>query len=295
MTVYLDVVFLENLVINYLIIYVTGIIAKSKIKPFKIFIGSAIGATYSIIYYIINLKIYSSLLIKLMLSVVIIYISFNSKSFKKLLKQIILFYLVSFVFGGAAVSIIYMFDSQKITIQNGVLVGDYTLKTVLIGIIIAYITALVGFNIIKIKISKKDLICDVTVTLNKKDINTKAMIDTGNLLREPITNTPVIVMEHTLFYGILPKEILNNIENILGGDLSKVPEDIQKKYIHKLKIIPFSSLGKQNGMLLGIKADNLIIYQDEISKNIEKIIIGLYNKSLTKKGEYKSLLGISMI
>ena len=295
MTVYLDVVFLENLVINYLIIYVTGIIAKSKIKPFKIFIGSAIGATYSIIYYIINLKIYSSLLIKLMLSVVIIYISFNSKSFKKLLKQIILFYLVSFVFGGAAVSIIYMFDSQKITIQNGVLVGDYTLKTVLIGIIIAYITALVGFNIIKTKISKKDLICDVTVTLNKKDINTKAMIDTGNLLREPITNTPVIVMEHTLFYGILPKEILNNIENILGGDLSKVPEDIQKKYIHKLKIIPFSSLGKQNGMLLGIKADNLIIYQDEISKNIEKIIIGLYNKSLTKKGEYKSLLGISMI
>ena len=32
MTVYLDVVFLENIIINYIIIYATGIISKTKIK-----------------------------------------------------------------------------------------------------------------------------------------------------------------------------------------------------------------------------------------------------------------------
>ena len=130
MTVYLDVVFLENLVINFLIIYVTGIIAKAKISIFRILLGSAIGAIYSIIYYIIEMRIYSIFFIKIFLSIVIIYISFNPKNFKKILKQIIFFYLVSFVFGGSAISIIYMFDSKKITIRNGIIIESYTLNTI---------------------------------------------------------------------------------------------------------------------------------------------------------------------
>ena len=295
MTVYLDVVFLENIIINYIILYVTGIISKAKIKQKRILFGAIIGAIYSIVYYLFKLKIYSSVIIKIILSIIIIYVSFNSKNFKDLAKKTILFYLVSFVFGGASIAIIYMVNSEQITIQNGVLVGKYTIKTILVGIVIAYFTVIIAFSIIKTKISKKDLICDISINLNNKLIETKAMIDTGNLLKEPITNKPVIVMEHTLLYDIIPKEILNNIENILGGDLSNIPEIIQDEYVSKLKVIPFSSLGKTNGMLLGIKGENLTIYLNEETKVIDTVIIGIYNKSLTKRGEYRSLLGLEIL
>ncbi len=295
MTVYLDVIFVENLVINYIILYATAIVLKVKIRYLKLFIGSLFGALYSVIYYLINLQIYSNVFLKLILSIVIIYISFNPPKIKILAKQILIFYLVSFVFGGAAIAIIYMVNSKNVTIQNGVLIGSYTVKTILIGAIIAYITIVIAFNIVRTKISKKDLLCDITVTLYSKEVNTKAMVDTGNLLKEPITNIPVVVMEHTLFYDIIPKEILNNIEKILGGDLSDIPQEIQEKYIYKLRVIPFSSLGKQNGMLLGIKADKLVIKQNDDTRNIDKVIIGIYNKSLTKRGEYRSLLGIGLI
>ena len=293
MTIYLDVIFLENIVINYIMLYVTGIISKAQIKQKKLFLGALIGAIYSIIYYLFRLKIYSSFIIKIILSIVIIYVAFNSSNLKELLKKVLLFYLSSFVFGGAAIAIIYMVNSQNITIQNGVLVGSYTLRTVLIGIVVAYFTIILAFKIIKI--SKKDLICEIVVTLNNKEINSKALIDTGNLLKEPITNLPVIVMEHTLLYDILPKEILNNVEKILGGDFSKIPENIKEEYSAKLKVIPFSSLGKQNGMLLGIKAENLIINLKEETRKIDKVVIGIYNKSLTKNGEYRSLLGIETV
>lgn len=293
MTIYLDVIFLENIVINYIMLYVTGIISKAQIKQKRIFLGALIGAVYSIIYYLFRLKIYSSFIIKIILSIVIIYVAFNSSNLKELLKKVLLFYLSSFVFGGAAIAIIYMVNSQNITIQNGVLVGSYTLRTILIGIVVAYFTIILAFKIIKI--SKKDLICEIVVTLNNKEINSKALIDTGNLLKEPITNLPVIVMEHTLLYDILPKEILNNVEKILGGDFSKIPENIKEEYSAKLKVIPFSSLGKQNGMLLGIKAENLIINLKEETRKIDKVVIGIYNKSLTKNGEYRSLLGIETV
>lgn len=295
MTIYLDVIFLENIVINYIILYVTGIISKTQIKQKRLIVGALIGAFYSIIYYLLKLKIYSSFIIKIILSIVIIYVAFNSKKFKDLLKRVLLFYLTSFVFGGSAIAIIYMVNSQNITIQNGVLIGSYTIKTVLIGIVIAYFTIIFAFKILKTKISKKDLICEIEISFNNKKIKSKALIDTGNLLKEPITNLPVIVMEHTLLYEVLPKEILNNSEEILGGDFSKIPEYIKEEYSSKLKVIPYSSLGKQNGMLLGIKGENLVVYLKDEILHLDKAIIAIYNKSLTKRGEYRSLLGLGII
>lgn len=292
MTIYIDIIFIENLIINYIILYATGIITKTKLKNIRILIASLIGATYSIIYYILKLEIYSSFIIKIVLSAVMISIAYNTKNFKTLGKKVILFYLVSFVFAGAALGIIYMANSQDITIQNGVLVGSYTIKTILLGIIIAFIIIIVGFNVAKTKISKKDLICNIEIKLNNKNIKTKAMMDTGNFLKEPITNIPVAVVEHTLLYDVIPKEILNNMDKILGGDLEILPENIKNEYISKLKVIPFSTLGKQNGMLLGIKADELIVQNEDGEKIIDKVIIGIYNKSLTKRGEYRALVGI---
>ena len=57
--------------------------------------------------------------------------------------------------------------------------------------------------------------CDINLKINEKQIATKAMIDTGNLVKEPITNTPVVIVEESLLEGIIPKEILKNLENIL--------------------------------------------------------------------------------
>ena len=103
------------------------------------------------------------------------------------------------------------------------------------------------------------------------------------------------MVEHTLLYDCIPKEILNHLENILGGDFSEIPKNIKEEYMPKLKVIPFSSLGKQNGMLLGIKAEEVVIKTEEENKTKENVIIGIYNKSLTKRGEYRALLGIEFM
>ena len=138
------------------------------------------------------------------------------------------------------------------------------------------------------------MFCEIPIQLNGEKRDTTAMIDTGNLLKEPITNTPVIVVEHTLLYDCIPKEILNHLDDLLGGDFDNIPKEIKEKYITKLKFIPFSSLGKQNGMLLGIKADHVKIKNTENVEKKENIIIGIYNKSLTKRGEYRALMGIDL-
>ncbi len=295
MTIYIDVVFIENLIMNYIILFATSIIIKVKVKHIRLILASSLGAIYSIIAYMSILEMYSSVILKIILSVIIVYIAYNPQNVKNMWKYLVIFYMTSFVFGGAAFALIYIVKPQDILMKNGLFLGTYPLKTIILGTIVAFVVIVTSFKLVKSKISKKDMFCTIKININKVEIETKAMIDTGNLLKEPISNTPVIVVEHTLLYDCMPKEILNNLENILGGDFENISEEVKNKYISKLKVIPFSSLGKQNGMLIGIKPEEVTVLNDENENKINNVIIGIYNKSLTKRGEYRALIGIELL
>ena len=279
---------------NSIILYATSIILKLKPKLFRILISSAIGSIYSIILYITEMKIYSSIISKIILSIIMTYVAFNPQNVKKMWKQILIFYLTSFVFGGVALYLIYFLKPQDILMKNGMYVGENILKIILLGGIVAFVVIKISLKIIKTKISSKDMYCNIKIKLNEKEVETIAMLDTGNLVKEPITNTPVIIVESSLLYEMLPKEILNNLEEVLNGNLSDIPEEIQEKYISKMRCIPFKSLGKENGMLLGIRADEIEVIKEDENKIIKNTIIGIYDKSLTKRGEYRALVGIDL-
>ena len=256
MTIYIDVIIVENLIMNYIILYATGTISKVKISYLRIFCSSLIGAIYAITEYTFKLNIYSNIIIKTILSVIIIYVAFNPQNIKKMCKQLIIFYVTTFTFGGIATYLIYVLKPQNIIIKNGMYVGTYVLKVIFIGAIIGTIILFIAFKQVKKKITKTK-----TSGISKRKF--------------------------------IKKEILNNTESILGGDFQNIPEDIKREYIPKLKIIPFASLGKQNGMLVGIKPEKIEIINEQTEEN-KNAIIGIYNKSLTKKGEYNALIGIEL-
>lgn len=276
---------------NFIILYATTIILKIKPKIIRMILSSAIGSIYAIITYTNQLSIYTSIISKIILAIVMVYVAFNPHNMKSMWKQVLIFYLTSFVFGGVALYLIYFIKPQEIFIKNGIFVGGYVLKVVFLGAIMAFIVIKISIKIIKTKINAKDMYCKIRIKLNGKEIATNAMIDTGNLAKEPITNTPVVIVESSLLENIVPLNILKNIDNILIGQLDYIDEE----YISKLRCIPFSSLGKQSGMLLGIKADEIIVEKEEDIKVSKNVIIGIYDKSLTKRGEYRALVGLELI
>ena len=295
MIIYIDIIFIENIIMNTIILYATAIILKQKVKIIRLIISAVIGSIYSILMYITKLNIYSSIISKFILSVVMAYVAFKPNDVKKIFKQIIIFYLTSFVFGGVALNLIYFLRPENINIKNGLFTGEYVLKVIMLGAIMAFVIIKISIKIIKTKFNAKDMYCYIKLKINEKQIETKAMIDTGNLVKEPITNTPVVIVEESLLEGIIPKEILKNLENILRGNLENLPQDIQDKYLPRLRCIPFSSLGKENGMLVGIKISEIVVKSEDEEKKTSNIIIGIYDRSLTKKGEYRALVGVDLL
>ena len=294
MTIYIDIIIVENLIMNAIILYATGLIAKCKISFLRIFLASLVGAIYVFLEYIIKINYNLKIILRILLSIIIIFIAFNPQTINKMWKELVLFYLTTFTFGGIATYLIYVLKPEKIVIKNGVFIGNYVLKVIFIGAILGTLILVISFKITKSKISKKDLKRKVKITLNNKSILLDALVDTGNMLKEPITGDSVIIVEKNALYTILPNDILKNIDKILGGDFNEISEEIKNEYMKKLKIIPFSSLGKQNGMLIGIKPQKIEIIDEQIeTKN--NAIIGIYNKSLTKRGEYNAIIGPELL
>ena len=133
MTIYLDIVFVENIIMNYIILFATGVKSKEKIRQIRIIISSIIGSIYSVAYYITEIKLYATIIAKILLSIAMIYIAFNSKNLKKTFKLLIIFYLTSFAFGGCAFAILYYIKPQNILYQNGKLIGLYPIKVAILG------------------------------------------------------------------------------------------------------------------------------------------------------------------
>ena len=290
MTVYADIVFLENMFMNCIIILATNIIVKTEIRITRNVISSIIGSIYAVIIYISNIKIYSNFFLKVLLSFTIVYIAFKPHNIKSFLKHLIIFYLTSFTFGGVAFALLYFLRPQDILFQNGMLVGTYPIKIILAGGLFGFIIITIAFKNIKGKLSKKDMYCKVRINSDNKHLNIVAIIDTGNLLREPITKVPVILVEKKKLEEIFPNEILDNITSIINGDNVNLGQ-----YASRIRAIPFKSIGKENGIILGIKLDELEIdYQDIIHK-VNNVIVGIYNGSLSRNGKYSGLVGVDVI
>ena len=292
MTFYIDLILLENIIMNYIIILATGMICRVDIKQIRILFSSLLGAIYAILTYLIDLQIYTNQITKILISVCMVYIAFNPKKIKNMFKQLLIFYLTSFCFGGAAYYLLYSISPGLIKSINGIFVGIYPLKIAILGAILGFFVINISFKIIKNKITKKDMLYDVEIYYKEQKCTIKAILDTGNLLTDPISNVPVIIVEGKKLKNIIPEVILKNIDIVMSDNAFKYIEDDLKR---RFSIIPFSSIGKKNGIIIGFRPDYIKIYTEDGEEIRTKVIVGIYNENISKNGLYSGLIGLNLL
>jgi stage II sporulation protein GA (sporulation sigma-E factor processing peptidase) len=275
---------------NCIILFATAVILKLPIKIVRILISGIIGSIYAVIIYTSKLQIYSNLFLKIALSAVMVYVAFNPSKIRGFLKNLMIFYLVSFTFGGVTFALLYFVKPQNISFQNGVLIGVSPIKIIITGGIIGFVIITISFKNIKGRLTKKDMICNLEIIQKDKKVKVKAIIDTGNFLTDPITKMPVVVVEKEKLIDIFPKSVLENTMDFVNGDNTEMEE-----YLSKIRIIPFKSLGKENGLLLGIKVDGVIINYQGNDNFIKEVIVGIYEKKLSSNNSYSALIGLNIL
>lgn len=290
MYIYAEYLIMENMVINYTILYMTGKLTKNNISRIRLIISSMIGALYTLVVFYPSLRFMTKFTVKICVSILMIIIAFNPEKLKKFIKLFSSFYIISFVFAGAALAFFYFYDLEAY-LGNGIFyITEFPAKLLIIAVIFSWILLKFTIGFIQKRMNKEKNFIPVSIELNNKYVDIIALVDTGNSLQDPITHVPVIVVQFSAIKDILPLEVQNiflkykenNLE-IVAAVMSKSSEKI------KFRVIPFKSLGNENGMLLGFKPDKVIVKGDEV-KLISDIVIGVYNNRLSNDNEYVALL-----
>lgn len=291
MEVYLDMLILENLIMNYLILWVTAKFSKERTSFIRLIMSSAIGAAYATIMFFPSFKFVYTFLFKILLSFVLIVVAFYPSKLKQFLKLVAIFYIVSFVFGGAAFGLFY-FTNFGAILSNGIFyISNFPVKILLVSSTASYVIIRFAWSAIQNRLSKDNLFVMVDICVETKKTNIRALIDTANSLYDPISNLPVMVVEYNAIKELLPDDLRKIFEKCKENDLALISNIVSgTEWISRFRLVPFSSLGKENGMLVGFKPDEVLIKMIEGNKEIRNIIVGVYNKKLSKDESYSALL-----
>src|SRR5690606_16796551 len=113
MAICADIIFLRELLVDGIILLLTGWVRGVRPKPWRLLTASALGAMYTLAMLIPSLGGMYHILIKLFISFLMIYISYGYFSLQTYLRDLISFYLISFVLAGGLVGIHYMLMSSS--------------------------------------------------------------------------------------------------------------------------------------------------------------------------------------
>lgn len=347
MICYIDIYFLENVLMNFIILFGTAKVRRIKINWVRILIASIIGALCATIILVASNKFEKksiqydktklneknmagnmtenitenksvinkeeticSLIIKIVLSIVMIKVAYNIKFNKGLIKTLIVFYLISFATAGIAMALIYSNAFTIVKFENNPenitrkMSQQSLMKNAIISGSIGFIITFLAFKYNKSKITKNDLICELIIKIGNKKVRLKALIDTGNSLKYSNTNDNVIIVEKNKIFSedefkkYIEEGSDENEEKNYRNANAKVNKKNENGKVSdknanntKLRLIPFKSIGKENGVLIGIKPDEVIMIKDEKITKVENVIIGMYEKKIGTK--YSAIIGIN--
>lgn len=296
MEIYLDIVILENIVINYLILLVTSKFSKIKTSNFRILSGALLGVLYLIVMLLLpEVKAYTTFLSKMLLSIMMVAVAFNFKKISVFLRTLATFYAATFLFAGAGFALMF-FNRDLLIIRNGVMITPMSLiNTTWFELLLAFAVTLiilrVVWDFIQARFLREKLLVRLSIVFDKKMIALYALVDTGNSLHDPLSNLPVVVVEFSAIKELLPDDIRNIFESDYEDDLPSITSTISaSSWFSRFRLIPFTSLGKENGMLIGFRPDYIEIVNEDEKKDVRDVIVGIYNRALSRNEQYRALM-----
>ncbi|KGG80576.1 sigma-E processing peptidase SpoIIGA [Caloranaerobacter azorensis] len=289
MYIYAEYLILENFIINFIILYVTKRFTRTETTRLRLILAALIGAIYTLVIFYPKLSFMVNFTMKITISILIIIVAFNPITLKKFIKLIATFYIVSFVFAGSALALFYLIDVDSY-ISNGIFyIKDFPIKILIFAIITSWILIKYTLSYIQGRISRDKILVPISILLRNKEAHVVALVDTGNSLKDPLTDVPVIIVQFSAIKDILPEKTKKFFEMYNVKDLQFILPFLQELGQDlKIRIIPFKTIGKENGVLFGFKPDKVIIKDQD--RAITDIIVGICNDKLSNDNKYEALL-----
>jgi stage II sporulation protein GA (sporulation sigma-E factor processing peptidase) len=288
---FLDVIWLDNLLINFIVLWITWKLSRNISPMWRLWCSAGIGAGYATVLILPGFDCLAALPFKILLSFAMLTAGFRIRSPKEFAKLLGYFYGITFLLGGAAFGF-YYFSGIGAQVSDGVfLIRDFPIRILIFSVVFIILLYRWLWPLLRFRISQHQLVYRVEVQFDGKCITLDAFLDTGNELTDPVSGCPVMVVEFDRIRSILPPEIqkiyLQGREGHLG-DITRVMAE--SDWINRFCIVPYSTLGHSGSMLLAFRPDCVRILNNGSWAKSGDTLIGIRNQTLSDSGEYQALI-----
>lgn len=196
MTVYVDVLVIINLLVNYFMLRACGLISRVTVTRKRLLLGALLGGLSSVLM-LWDFPAVTAVL-KILCAFLMVLLAFGFPSRRLYFRLVFCLFAVCFLFGGLMFAIYMLFDTDVLLYSMGTVYFDVSLTFLLLCTVISYTVITLGARILKKKAPEKK---EFFITLEGfgESISCKALMDTGNSLTEPFSGYPVILADPEIF------------------------------------------------------------------------------------------------
>jgi stage II sporulation protein GA (sporulation sigma-E factor processing peptidase) len=290
-TLYADILLMVNCVMNSLILWVTAKLMRKRVSPLRIAGGGlSMALLHGILLLTVSVHIHASAASVLILAVGI-FVTLRPNRPKPFFFMMGVAYAASFTVGGLGMGLFYLTDlPYAISVLSKDLTGVTRVLPwylPVVCVLSVYLCIKAGLFLLERLTVKRQILCPVRVFVDENAVCFNALIDTGHNLLEPISKAPVIVAEFEQVKVFMPESWRQLFRAKKENDLSGMLQRSASAFDARLRMIPFTSLGRTHGMLIGFRPDRVQVGEPATCTDA---IIGIYNHPLTRDGRYKGLI-----
>lgn len=287
---YLDIIWLDNLVMNFILLWAVSKVFKEKPSLWRLLTSSSLGALYAVLL-ICGFNILNNMIFKLVLSLSMVLIGYRHTSFSRFLKLLGLFYGLTFALGGAAFGVYFFMEGIAYTKDGVFYLRNFPVKVIFMSSFLIIILINTIWPKVKLRILTSNFIYSINIKHGDKDFIFDGLLDTGNLLYDPLSQAPIVIVEYKMIQDGLPEGIKDIYTNGRQGDMVYVKRHILSSGLSgDFSIIPFHSVGTMEDFLIGFKPKQLFIsFRGHWLEN-RSTLIAIYNSELSKDKEYHALI-----
>jgi stage II sporulation protein GA (sporulation sigma-E factor processing peptidase) len=273
--VYIDLLFLLNLVANYLLLLGAGRVAGTVLRRGRIASGAALGALYAALIFLPHLDWLGLWPCKLAAGVLMALVAYGGEP--GLLRVTVLFFCASAGLAGAVLAM-ELLGGAALTLDHGVFYSALDLRLLLLLFVACYFVLSLFFRRAGRHVGRE--LAKLELELPDGSVTLTALRDSGHTLTDPATNRPIVVAYQATLAHLLPPYL----------DAGKPVESLgrcREAGLHGARLVPYRAVGVDCGLLVALRAQSVRLD----GRPMGALLVALSPTPLGDGGAYQALIG----